>query len=132
MKARLYEKYVKEVAPALVEKRKYVNVHEVPRIQKIDVNIPLFRAFTLGFLKETTGLLSDEEIELLPMGALLLPYIMGLRFLTDYIDGDVYYKIHSPGHNLQRARAQFQLLRRLEAVYPALKEIVIDAAEKYK
>jgi thiamine kinase-like enzyme len=101
-------------------------------LQKIDVNIQFFKAFTLGFIKETTGLLSKEEIELLPMGALLLPYIMGLRFLTDYIEGDVYYKIHSPGHNLQRARAQFQLLRKLEAVYPSLKEIVLDAAEKYR
>lgn len=101
-------------------------------LQKIDVNIQFFKAFTLGFIKETTGLLSKEEIELLPMGALLLPYIMGLRFLTDYIEGDVYYKIHSPGHNLQRARAQFQLLRKLEAIYPSLKEIVLDAAEKYR
>ena len=101
-------------------------------LQKIDVNIQFFKAFTLGFIKETTGLLSKEEIELLPMGALLLPYMMGLRFLTDYIEGDVYYKIHSPGHNLQRARAQFQLLRKLEAIYPALKKIVLDAAEKYK
>jgi Ser/Thr protein kinase RdoA (MazF antagonist) len=101
-------------------------------LQKIDVNLQFFKAFTSGFLKETTGLLSKEEIELLPMGALLLPYIMGLRFLTDYVEGDVYYKIHSPGHNLQRARAQFQLLRKLEAIYPALEEIVLDAAEKYK
>jgi Ser/Thr protein kinase RdoA (MazF antagonist) len=101
-------------------------------LQKIDVNIQFFKAFTLGFIKETTGLLTKEEIELLPMGALLLPYIMGIRFLTDYLEGDVYYKIHSPGHNLQRARAQFQLLRRLEAIYPTLIEIVFDASEKYK
>jgi len=101
-------------------------------LQKIDINIHFFKAFTLGFIKETKGLLTKEEIELLPMGALLLPYIMGLRFLTDYLAGDVYYKIHSPDHNLQRSRAQFQLLRRLEAVYSTLKEIVFDAAEKYK
>jgi len=101
-------------------------------LQKIDVNMQFFRAFTSGFMKETTGLFKKEEIEMLPMGSLLLPYMMGLRFLTDYLEGDVYYKIHFPGHNLQRARAQFQLLRRLELVFPALMEIVLDAAEKYK
>ncbi|RYE25110.1 MAG: aminoglycoside phosphotransferase family protein [Sphingobacteriaceae bacterium] len=100
-------------------------------ISKIKVNVALFKAFTKGFLSETASFLSDEEIYSLPMGALLLPYIVGLRFLTDYLEGDKYFKIHFPTHNLQRAQAQFQLLKKLEDVYPKLQEIVQTTAQEY-
>ncbi|MDB5009308.1 MAG: desulfatase [Mucilaginibacter sp.] len=100
-------------------------------ISKIDVNLDLFKAFTKSFLKETARFLTHEEINSLPMGALLLPYIMGVRFLTDYLEGDKYYKIHFPGHNLQRTRAQFQLLKKLEDNYRKLQTIVHDTAHRY-
>jgi hypothetical protein len=100
-------------------------------ISMINVNVELFEAFTKGFLKETAGFLTNEEIHSLPMGALLLPYLMGVRFLTDYLEGDQYFKIRFPSHNLQRARAQFQLLKKLEDNYPKLKSIVQHTACEY-
>lgn len=98
---------------------------------KIDVNLELFEAFAQGFLKETAKFLSAEEINSLPMGALLLPYIVGVRFLTDYLEGDHYFKTKFPHHNLQRARAQIRLLSRLEDNYDGLQSIVQKAAQEY-
>jgi hypothetical protein len=98
---------------------------------KIDVNMALFEAFTQGFLKETAPYLSIEEVNSLPMGALLLPYIVGIRFLTDHLEGDKYFKTHFTGHNLQRARAQFQLLKKLEDNYTQLQDIVQKTAQQY-
>lgn len=94
-------------------------------LEKVSVNMDLFESFTKGFLDETRLLLSETEIASLAQGVLLLPYIMGLRFLTDYIDGDNYYKIHFPEHNLQRSRTQLQLVRKLEEVYPQLDRIIL-------
>jgi len=59
--------------------------------------------------------LTPLEISLLPYGGRLLTYMQTVRFLTDYINGDTYYKIHRPKHNLIRTKAQFKLLQSLEA-----------------
>ncbi|QNF32862.1 aminoglycoside phosphotransferase family protein [Adhaeribacter swui] len=98
-------------------------------LEKVTVNMALLESFTQGFLEETKLLLSKTEIESLALGVLLLPYIMGLRFLTDYIDGDNYYKIHFPEHNLQRARAQLQLVKKLEEQYPQIEQIIRTCAQ---
>jgi hypothetical protein len=58
-----------------------------------------------------------EEIKLLPFAPVYLTFIIGLRFLTDYINGDVYYRTQRPGHNLDRARVQFQLVKRFETYF---------------
>ncbi len=99
-------------------------------LTKIDVNLEIYKALTAGFLSETYNFLTPTEISSLTMGALLFPYLMGVRFLTDYIDGDNYYKISSPKHNLQRANAQFQLLKKLEEHHSELNEIVMTEAKK--
>ncbi|WP_345947655.1 phosphotransferase [Mucilaginibacter sp. PAMB04274] len=99
---------------------------------KIDVNISLFKAFAIGFLKETANVLTDLEIKSLTIGTLLLPYMIGLRFLTDYLEGDIYFKTQSSDHNLQRARAQFQLLRKLEDNYEDLQRIVQTTTDEYR
>ncbi|MFD3000128.1 phosphotransferase enzyme family protein [Pontibacter toksunensis] len=101
-------------------------------LDKIQVNMNLFEAFTRGFLKETAGFLTDTEVRSLAMGCLLLPFIMGLRFLTDYIDGDTYYKISFPEHNIQRSRAQFRLVQKLEEQYEQLQRIIQDVAKTRK
>lgn len=93
-------------------------------LSKISVKVELFEGFTKGFLHETRHILTANEIDSLAMGALLLPFIMGLRFLTDYIDGDTYYKIHYPEHNIFRARAQFNLVAKLEEQYPLLQHLI--------
>ncbi|HKJ41642.1 MAG TPA: aminoglycoside phosphotransferase family protein [Sunxiuqinia sp.] len=93
-------------------------------LDKIGVNMQLFEAFARGFLQEAVDDLTPDEIESLAYGSLLLPYMIGVRFLTDYLDGDNYFKIHFPGHNLQRARAQFQLTKKLEEQFPRMQTII--------
>jgi Ser/Thr protein kinase RdoA (MazF antagonist) len=93
-------------------------------LSKIDIDLDLFRSFTQGFLEETCEALTEQEIASLSLGITLLPFIMGLRFLTDYMDGDNYYKIHFPAHNLQRAQAQFRLVEVLEEKSGLLQETI--------
>lgn len=101
-------------------------------LSKINLNIPLFKAYTEGYFESAHHFLTPLEIEMLVVGVLLIPYTQGVRFLTDYIEGDVYYKTHFAGHNLQRARAQFQLLRKLEDQYSVLDQIIQEVSGKYQ
>ena len=100
-------------------------------VTKIELNIPLFKAYAEGYFEYAGSFLSDTEVKSLSMGVLLIPYMQGVRFLTDYIEGDVYYKIRSPEHNLQRARAQFELLNKLEKNYDVLDQIIYNTAKKH-
>jgi len=93
-------------------------------LNKITINLTLFEAFTQGFLEETKSVLTSAEIGLLPHSAKFMTFIMGLRFLTDYLEGDVYYKIKHAEHNLQRARAQFRLVAEIGKHEAEMKEIV--------
>ena len=102
-----------------------------PDLESIKLNIPLFAAYVRGYLQEA-GFLSDPEVNSLVDGALLLPYMQGVRFLTDYLDGDKYFKIHSSEHNLQRARAQFQLVKKLEEASDKLRGIVLAGWDNLK
>ena len=95
-----------------------------PDLSKVEMDIKLFEAYTRGFLQETRSTLTPAELEHLPLAGKLLPYMIGLRFLTDYIDGDNYFKIKHEHHNLQRARAQFKLLESMERQFAEMQEIV--------
>ena len=92
----------------------------------IKLNIPLFTAYVNGYLQQTVNFLTEAEINSLIEGALLLPYMQGVRFLTDYLEGDIYFKIRAPMHNLQRVRAQFQLVSQLEKVKEVLNGIILE------
>ncbi|MEQ9441362.1 MAG: aminoglycoside phosphotransferase family protein [Cyclobacteriaceae bacterium] len=83
-------------------------------LTKIKVNLSFYQAFARGFLGETGVFLTEAEISHLAFSAHYMTFIMGLRFLTDYLEGDVYYKIQHPWHNIRRARAQFSLVSQLE------------------
>ena len=83
-------------------------------LSKVTINMDYYKAFAQGFLSETQDILSPKELELLPFSARFMAYIMGLRFLTDYLDGDPYYKVEYTGHNLVRAKGQFRLLEEME------------------
>ena len=98
-------------------------------LSKIQLNIPLFKAYTEGYLKEAGFFLSPAEVESLSKGVLLIPYEQIVRFLTDYIEGDTYYKIQFQEHNLQRTCAQIELLKKLEEKYDTLEEIVQEIIE---
>lgn len=84
-------------------------------LDRVGVNLEIFKAYTSGYMETAQAFLTPEEIRLLPYGGRLLTYMQTVRFLTDYINGDTYYKIHSPKHNLIRTKAQFKLLQSLEA-----------------
>lgn len=84
-------------------------------LDNVNVNIPIFQAYTKGYMEKAKAFLTPIEIRMLPYGGRLLTYMQTVRFLTDYLNGDIYYKIHSPKHNLIRAKAQFKLLQSLEA-----------------
>jgi hypothetical protein len=81
----------------------------------IQVNMDIFKAYTKGYMETAKDFLTPLEIQMLPYGGRLLTYMQTVRFLTDYLNGDTYYKIHSPKHNWQRSVAQFKLLSELEA-----------------
>ncbi len=98
---------------------------------KIDVNMAYFKAFTGGFLQETATLLTDTEVAALAFSAQYMTFIMGLRFLTDYMAGDVYYKTGHPHHNLQRARAQFTLLTKMEERAGQMQEFVLQTYRNF-
>jgi Ser/Thr protein kinase RdoA (MazF antagonist) len=90
----------------------------------IKMNIELFRAYAQGYLSETSGTLNDVETEYLAFAPRLITYTIALRFLTDYLDGDNYFKIHHEHHNLQRARAQMKLVESMEEQYEAMQRII--------
>lgn len=97
-----------------------------PELEKIQVNIDFFKAYTQGYLRMAGSFLTDKEIESLSWGVLLLPYMQGVRFLTDYLQGDTYFKINYPEHNLVRAKAQFNLFTKLYEQSAQLRSIIAD------
>jgi len=99
---------------------------------KIQLNIPLFQAYTQGYLEAAGSFLTAAEIHSLMQGVLLLPYMQSVRFLTDYLNGDTYYKTQFEGHNLQRTRAQFQLVQMLDANRGEMEAIIQDGIRSYK
>ncbi len=86
-----------------------------PNLDNVNVNMDVFRAFSTGYLRSAGDFLTPTERENLPFGAKMLTYMQTIRFLTDYLEGDTYYKIKHPTHNLQRSYAQFKLLQSIEA-----------------
>ena len=91
-----------------------------PDLSKIWLDMDYFRAFTDGFVPQVRQALTDAELKLLPLGLKVITCELAMRFLTDYIDGDLYFKIRYPEHNLVRTRAQMRLLEDIEARYDKL------------
>ncbi len=83
-------------------------------LSKVALDLELYHAFAKGFLKGCNGKLTDKEIELLPIGARMMTLECGMRFLTDYIEGDHYFRTSRAGHNLDRCRCQFALVADME------------------
>lgn len=93
-------------------------------LSRIELDLELFEAFTEGFLKGCGGKLTRREIEMFPMGAKLMTYECGIRFLGDFLEGDVYFKVHRENHNLDRARTQFKLVADMEKKWDQMVSIV--------
>lgn len=92
-------------------------------LSKMTIDLEQYRIFTRGFLTACPGL-TEEERKALPLGALIMTLECGVRFLTDYLDGDHYFGIHYPTHNLDRCRTQFKLVAEMEANWSAMERIV--------
>ena len=92
-------------------------------LSKVTMSLELFRIFTRGFLKACPGL-TQKEREVLPLGALTMTLECGVRFLTDYLDGDHYFGIHYPEQNLDRCRTQFKLVSDMESKLEQMAKIV--------
>lgn len=93
-------------------------------LDKVELDLALFEAFARGFLKGCGGSLTNKEVEMLPTGAKLMTFECGIRFLADFLEGDVYYKIHREHHNLDRAGTQFKLVADMEKKWGRMEEII--------
>jgi len=96
-------------------------------LSKVEISLPHFEALARGYLSAAGGFLTPVERAQLPMSARVLALELGLRFLTDYLAGDVYFKTHRPDHNLDRCRTQLKLVASLEERHAALKRVVEQA-----
>ena len=92
-------------------------------LSKMEMSLDLFRSYTRGFLSACPGL-TEQELKMLPMGAKLMTLECGVRFLTDYIDGDHYFAVHREGQNLDRCRTQFKLVSDMESKWETMAAIV--------
>ena len=92
-------------------------------LSKMEMDLDMFRIFTRGFLTACPGLTAEER-KALPLGAMTMTLECGVRFLTDYLDGDHYFGIHRPDHNLDRCRTQFKLVRDMESKWDEMMKIV--------
>ena len=98
-------------------------------LNKVWMDLELFRLFTKGFLEACPGL-TEAEKEVLPLGAYTMTLECGMRFLTDHIDGDNYFTIHREGQNLDRARTQFKLVADMDTKWEEMERIVKNGGNK--
>jgi len=92
-------------------------------LELVNFNLAYYKAYVKGFLKEMSSSLSPLELKYLPLGAKTMIFIMALRFLTDFLNGDIYYKTSYPEHNLDRSKNQFKLI---ESLTEQFKEMEIN------
>ncbi len=93
-------------------------------LKKVSLNLELFECYTKGYLKGCQGSLTELECRMLPMGAKMMTLECGMRFLADYLAGDVYFKIHRKDHNLDRCRSQFALVADMEKHWSKMEDVV--------
>ena len=97
-------------------------------LSKVSCDLHLFDVYARGFIEGCGGALTDLEIDMLPMGAILMTFENGIRFLTDHLEGDHYFHIHREGHNLDRCRTQLTLVKDMQEKLPQMNAII----QKYK
>jgi len=93
-------------------------------LSKIECDMHLFEVYTRGFIEGCNNRLTKAEIEALPIGAKVMTFECGMRFLTDYLQGDTYFKTKYPTHNLDRCRTQFKLVADMEKKWDTMNKIV--------
>lgn len=100
-------------------------------LDRVNFSTKVLKAYSEGFLEKTASFLTPWETEHLALSAQYMTFIMGLRFLTDYIAGDIYYTIRYGNQNIRRCRAQFRLMSRMAERYGETMDIILQAAGKY-
>ena len=100
------------------------SAEDEPDLSKVNFDLELFDIYTKGFLEGAGGALTPAELEYLPWGAKLMTLECGIRFLTDYLEGDHYFHTQRPGQNLDRARTQFKLVSDMEACWDQMAAVV--------
>lgn len=98
-------------------------------LSKIWFDMNLFKYFTKGYFHEVLPILVPKEIELMAFSVKLMTFECGIRFLTDYLNGDIYFKIHKEKHNLHRARTQFKLVSDIEGKMDIMNKIIRELIE---
>ncbi|MDD4818223.1 MAG: aminoglycoside phosphotransferase family protein [Victivallaceae bacterium] len=93
-------------------------------LRKVEMDFPMFEAIMRGYLSSAGGFLTPAEKEFMPFSGELITLEIGTRFLTDYINGDTYFKIKRPTHNLERARNQFKLVTSIESQMDAMRQLL--------
>ena len=96
-------------------------------LSKVSLSLPYYKAFTEGFLSACGDSLTEAELKTLPLGAKLMTLECGARFLTDYLNGDVYFRISREEHNLDRARTQIKLVQDIERKWDEIERITVQA-----
>jgi thiamine kinase-like enzyme len=91
------------------------------------INLEFYESYCKGFAKHTKNLLTEKEIAYLPLGAKTITFIMGLRFLTDFLNGNIYYKTDYETHNLVRSRNQFRMVQSIKESFSKMQTITIEA-----
>ena len=99
-------------------------------LDKVYMVPELFEAYTEGFLREAGDAMTQKELDLLAMSAKIMTVECGMRFLADYLDGDVYFRVHREGHNLDRARTQLKLVADMEQKMDMMNAIVAKHSKK--
>ena len=93
-------------------------------LSKVSVQLPIFEELVAGYLDSARSILNATEIDNLIVSGRLITYEIGLRFLTDYVEGDTYFRTDRPNQNLDRARGQFALLQSMENADAEMRQIV--------
>ena len=97
---------------------------DATNLEDMDVDLERFEAYTKGYLEIMKDELTAKELELLPMSAIIMTFECGMRFLTDHLDGDKYFKVHKDNHNLIRAKNQYAFVKKMEEKLPLMEAIV--------
>lgn len=93
-------------------------------VSLVQMRLPMFQALVRGYLQTAGKFLTPAEIAFLPFAGKLITLETALRFLTDHLNGDMYFKIHRPGHNLDRFRVQAAMVESIERQFSAMEDIV--------
>lgn len=95
-----------------------------PDLSKVSFSLPLYETYTAAYLEVAGGAMTDKEKEMMPWGAKLMTLECGMRFLTDYLEGDHYFRTHREGHNLDRCRTQLKLVADMEQCWSQMEAVV--------